>query len=69
MSKIYHYSQIKNRIDTIPIPSGDEKVVTLYETLFDPKYKRATLVGVSISAFMQLSGISLVMFFGGGFFI
>jgi hypothetical protein len=51
------------------VSAGGEKAITLSETLFDPRYRRATLVGVTLSTMQQLSGINLVMFFGGGIFV
>jgi len=50
MGKIYSGDQVKSRIDAINVSSGGEKAITLKETLFDPRYRRATLVGVTLSA-------------------
>jgi MFS family permease len=69
MGRIYSSDQVSTRIEAINVSSGGEtKAITLSETLCDPRYSRATFVGVSLSALQQLSGINLVMFFGGGIF-
>lgn len=50
MGKIYSGDQVKTRIDAINVSSGgSEKTITLSETLFDPRYRRATFVGVTLS--------------------
>jgi hypothetical protein len=49
MGKIYSGDQVKSRIDAINVASGGEKTITLKETLFDPRYRRATFVGVTLS--------------------
>jgi hypothetical protein len=50
MAKIYSEDQVKTRIDAINvIASGNEKDITLAQTLCDQRYRRATLVGVTLS--------------------
>jgi len=33
------------------VKEGKEKTVTLYQTILDPRYRKATLIGVTLSAF------------------
>jgi hypothetical protein len=68
MGKIYSGDQVKARIEAINVAEGGEKTVTLRETLFDPRYSKATLVGVILSAMQQLSGINVIIFYGGNIF-
>jgi len=50
MGKIYSGDQVKTRIDAINVSSSsNEKAVTMGETLCDPRYRRATLAGVTLS--------------------
>jgi len=50
MGKIYSGDQVKTRIDAINVSSSiNEKTISMGETLFDPRYRRATLVGVTLS--------------------
>ncbi len=53
MGKIYTADQVKLRIDDINVNSNDEggsKNITVMQTLTDPRYKKATLIGVALSA-------------------
>lgn len=71
MGKIYTPDQVKQRIDDINVVAnqdGEANKVTIMQTLTDPRYKKATLIGVSLSAMQQLSGINLVLFYGGNVF-
>jgi hypothetical protein len=42
--------KVKNRIEAINVAEGGEKTITLKETLSDPRYRKATFVGVILSA-------------------
>jgi hypothetical protein len=50
MGKIYSGDQVKPRIEAINVAEGGEKTITLSETLFDPRYRKATFVGVTLAA-------------------
>ena len=41
----------KTRIEEMYVKEGKEKTVTLYQTILDPRYRKATLIGVTLSAF------------------
>ena len=68
IGKIYSSDQVNNRIKVINVSKGVEKVISLRETLFDPRYRRATFIGVTLSALYRLSGINLLLFYGGNIF-
>jgi hypothetical protein len=53
MGKLYTADQVKQRTDDINVTSNDEggsKNITVMQTLTDPRYKKATLIGVALSA-------------------
>lgn len=66
--KIYSTDQVNTRIKEINVSKGEEKDITLGETLFDPRYRRATFIGVALSALYRLSGFNLLIFYGGNMF-
>jgi hypothetical protein len=68
MGKIYTGDQVKTRIEAINVAEGGQKAITLNETLFDPRFRKATFVGVILSAMQQLSGINVIIFYGGNIF-
>ncbi len=49
MGKIYSADQVQARIDAINVDSKSGKTITMKETIFDPKYKMATLVGILLN--------------------
>jgi hypothetical protein len=67
-SKIYSRDHIKARIEAINVSKGGDTVITLRETFFDPRYRRATIIGVALSALYRLSGFNLLIFYGGNIF-
>jgi hypothetical protein len=48
MGKIYSSDQIESRIDSIPVAVGGASL-TYGETLFSPKYRKATLMGCALA--------------------
>lgn len=68
MGKIYEANKVSERIESIAIESGGGSVITYSQTLFDPKYKLATMVGCTLSILQQLSGINAVMFYSSKIF-
>lgn len=62
MGKIYSSDQVKSRVDAIIINRGDG-VPSYGDTLCNPQYSRATLIGCLLSMLQQLTGINIVMFY------
>ena len=49
MGKIYSGDLVKSRIDEINVDSGEKRSITLRETVCDPRYSKATIVGSTLS--------------------
>lgn len=62
MGKIYSSDQVKRRIESIVIGEG-EGGPSYSETITSPKYRKATLIGCTLSMLQQLTGINIVMFY------
>jgi sugar porter (SP) family MFS transporter len=65
MSKIYRTPElVQERIDEIIIEEGSsDSDLTYAQLMYDPKYRRATWVGSTLSLFQQLTGINAIMFY------
>ena len=65
MNKIYTEEATANeRIDLIEIIEDEDDSGPGYGTIcFDPRYRRATWVGITLSIFSQLTGINVIMFY------
>lgn len=65
MNKIYTEEDTANeRIDQIIVDGDEDDSGPGYGTLcFDPRYRRATAVGITLAIFSQLTGINVIMFY------
>ena len=64
MGKIYSVNQIQARIYEIVL-KDDGSTISWAETLFDPRFSRATLAGCLLAALHQLSGINIIILYNG----
>ena len=64
MGKIYDVAKVRERVEAIIVDDNAKSSSPSYsETLCSPKYKKATVIGILISFFQQISGINAIMFY------
>jgi hypothetical protein len=68
MGKMYPEIEVNERIEQIVIRQGQEGKQSLSQTFCDPVTRRAAWVGCALSAFQQLSGINMIIFFSSQIF-
>lgn len=73
MKKYYSGMEIKRRIDALEVSDADEgdkvaQEVTMKETFFDPKIRKAAWVGFFFVFFQQFTGINSILFFSAQLF-
>ena len=68
MGKLYSSDQVQTRIESINVNQDQGEVVSMRDTLVDPRYRRATFIGIMLNVAQQFSGINIVMSYGGQFF-
>jgi len=75
MKKYYKGMEIRRRIDALSVGknegSSDVQEVTMKETFFDPRIRKAAWIGFAFVFFQQSTGINSILFysaqlFGGG---
>lgn len=69
MNNIYKTEEIaQERIDIIVVAVGEDGEISYGEVCCDPKYSKATFVGITLAIFSQLTGINAIMFYSNKIF-